>query len=164
MSTLKGTPSTQINHQTQTRVMATTMGIHPSQVVTQTEVIQVMMVPLATHQQMTVQMVIVSLMPLWLFLEASEIFIRILLQSPKKSKFKTPIPLMVPTHINFATSSSHVTFIFVIVHKSSLLMRTEFYSSYLISKVQLSVGLSLDLTTPPTLHIGCRTTWLSSVS
>ena len=115
MSTLKETLLTQISHQTQTMVMATTMGIHPSQVVTQTQVIQVMMVLLMTHQQMTVQMVIVSLMPLWFILEASEIFIRILLQSLKKSKFETPTPSMAPIHVNFTISLSHVTFIFVII-------------------------------------------------
>ena len=95
-------------------------------------------------QQMTVQMVIILLMPLWLFLEASETFVGIPLQSPKKSKFETPIFLMVPIHINFVIFLFPVTFIFVITHKSSLLMRKEFYSSYLISKVQLSVGSSPD--------------------
>ena len=43
-------------------------------------------------------------------------------------------------------------------------MRKEFYSFYLIPKVQLSVGSSPDLTTPPIPHIGCGTTRLSSVS
>src|SRR5271154_566179 len=116
-----------------------------------------------THQQKTAQMVIVLSMPLWHFQEASETFIGIPLQNPKKSRFETLIPLMVQTHVNFAISSSHVTFIFVIVHKSSLLMRKEFYSSYLISKVQLLVGSSLDLMTRQTPHIGCGTTRLSSV-
>ena len=37
-------------------------------------------------------------------MEASEIFVRIPPQSPKRSRFETPIPLMVPTHVNFATS------------------------------------------------------------
>ena len=63
-------------------VTAMTMGTHP-------QVIQVMMVLLMTHQQMTVQMVIVSSTPLWHFQEASEIFVSIPPQSYESLRSKT---------------------------------------------------------------------------
>ena len=66
----------------------------------------------------------------------------------ENSRLETLTLLMVLTLGNSVTSLYYATFILGIVLKSLLLTRTEFYLSFLISKVQHLVGLNQDLTTP----------------